>query len=415
MTWYDRLQTNLIMTSPTGIVFTADWKGDPREMDKKVGIFEYPGIPGAYTQDLDVRAVRYSLTFYFEGADHDLTAKDFFKACSERGHWTINHPTLGLFLGQLLKVREEIQPVESANITVFSTEWIEPITNRTLVSDVERASRIKEQGAVVLEAASVQFNDNVDISKPSLLTGFRSSVKSAVAIVSKSLSTVVSVVSTAADTVAKVNAEISSVHRAITENISDAALNVAALGGQLQALVTLPMLTSESIGVRLDHYSNLITNMFVTRSTNANDAATREVVVVSAIAAAANIVTDGDPKTREEAVSFIVKVNQMFADVMTGLDAAQTALTTSPIKRQFFTQSSSYNDCAILVGQVNDYLLRRLFDLATVRVITLERSRCPVEIAITENVDFDLFIESNNLSADDILLLPGGRQVVVYL
>ena len=60
-------------------------------------------------------------------------------------------------------------------------------------------------------------------------------------------------------------------------------------------------------------------------------------------------------------------------------------------------------------------ILRRSFDLAAVRYITLQSNRVPLEIALTEGMDLDLFISANQLKGDDILLLPAGRRVAVYL
>jgi hypothetical protein len=62
------------------------------------------------------------------------------------------------------------------------------------------------------------------------------------------------------------------------------------------------------------------------------------------------------------------------------------------------------------------------FDLKTEKRFTLEKERSPVEITITEYGEFgendenlELFINSNNLKADEIYLLPAGKEIVVYV
>ncbi len=53
---------------------------------------------------------------------------------------------------------------------------------------------------------------------------------------------------------------------------------------------------------------------------------------------------------------------------------------------------------------------------------TLSRPRAPIEITISEYGELgpedsylDLFIASNHLRSDEVILLPAGREVVVYV
>jgi prophage DNA circulation protein len=402
MSWQDRLQPDITLISPTGEQFTAYWSGDPREVEKKLGIFEYPLVAGAIVQDLDVRATRWPLSFAFEGEDHDLTAGRFFAACKQRGPWRIYHPVHGLVTLYPLFVQEDIQPVESSNVTAIKSDWIEPIGGFTGRSSAQRAAVVRERVFRLQDTAAGQF---AAVARPDRLAQFRAAVTGAQTTIRNTLKPLT-------QTVAEVNAAVESVHRGVTETITDASLNVLALGGQIQTLVTLPAMTVESIGVRLDHYSGLLAGMLSGLGTDVNDLATGELTVTAVLAAAATIITDGDPATREEALIHLETVGRMFTELTAGLDAGQT---DTRIDERYFSQSVSFNDAALLVAAVSDLLLRQLFDLAAARRITLQRHRCPVEIALTEGVDLDLFIASNGLTGEEILLLPAGREVVVYL
>ena len=127
MTWIDRLSPTIDLTSPDGNIFDALWRNGPRSLTKKLGIFEFPGVKGAVVQDLDVGPTRWPLVIFFDGEDNDKEGTRFFKACKERGLWTIIHPVKGSLELQLISATELIDPVESGNITRFETEWIEPI------------------------------------------------------------------------------------------------------------------------------------------------------------------------------------------------------------------------------------------------------------------------------------------------
>lgn len=404
MSWSDRLQPEIVLTSPNGATFNAKWRGDSRDLEKKIGIFEYPGFNGAVIQDLDARATRWPLTFFFEGDDHDVTAGQFFTACKENGSWWVDHPVLGALDLYLLYVQQDVQPIDSANVTVIKTEWIEPVDGFIGRSSTERQAEVVQRVFKLQEAAAGQF---AAVAKPSKLAQFRNAV-------TKVQSAVYNTLRPLTRTVAEVNAAIESIHRGITTTIADTGLSLLALGGQLQALTTLPAMTGESAEVRLEYYATLVADM-VGVGSDSNALATRELIATSSLSAAATVAAGADLTTREQAIEQMAAINTLFATLTADLDAGQAAYSGVRLDDRYFSQSTSFVEASLLVAAVNDLLLRRLFDLSAARHIVLQRNRTPVEIAITEGVDLDLFISSNHLSGNDVLLLPSGREVVVYL
>lgn len=161
MSWRDRLVPNIVFVSPDGNQFTAYWKSSPRTKDKKIGIHEFPRVAGNIVQDLDANSDRYSLTFYFEGADHDLEAQAFWAAFNERGVWDVIHPVHGFMQLQPLSITENDDPVDSGNITEFNSEWIEPIDEITLTSAREQAAKVDALSDETNGASAEQFDDEV--------------------------------------------------------------------------------------------------------------------------------------------------------------------------------------------------------------------------------------------------------------
>ena len=106
MTWKDRIQPSVKLTSPSGLEFTASWVGNDRTFQRKLGIFDYPGLNGVYVQDLGTSGVTYPLTLMFTGEDNDIEASRFFAACGNPGLWKIQHPTKGALNLQLVQVRK---------------------------------------------------------------------------------------------------------------------------------------------------------------------------------------------------------------------------------------------------------------------------------------------------------------------
>lgn len=416
MTWRDRLRTEIALTSPSGQQFAAAWAGNPRTVEKRLGIFDYPKIPGAIVQDLDVGADLYPLSFYFEGEDHDLEAERFFTACKERGTWTVNHPVKGQKVLQLITVTEEVQPVSSGNMTLINSEWIEPRNVTAAASATQLAAAVVAQAETLQEVAAGQLAAVVELDTPSKITAFKNAITAAVTRVNTTLAPL-------RQLSADVQAAALSVHRGITSGLDAAALDVLSLGGQIQTLVTLPGDAVADISTRLEYYSGLISAMVgiepdTPSEGGINAAAVQELVLTSALVTMATATTEGDLSSREEAVSYLEQAAAAFTDITDTLDASQALYQDNALDLQYFSQSQSFNDGAVLVGQVTALLLRKSFDLAAAKRFTLKRGRAPVEIAATEYGDLDhldFFISSNRLKGTDILLLPAGREVVVYL
>lgn len=425
MTWRDRLRPEITLTSPTGLLFIAFWIGNERTLEKKLGIFEYPKVQGAVVQDLDVGGARYPLTFYFEGANHDIDAGWFFDACKERGTWKVVHPVRGELTLQLMTVSEVIQPITSGNITELKTEWIEPIVDNILSSVVELEADIESKAKDLQNSSKDQFRAIVELDKPSKITQLKTSIDKAVAKID-------AVLIPLTKQSAEINAIFLSVKRGISQGLDDDPLDVLSLAGQLSALVTIPsgvlgfIETVDSViatGARLNTYKALIETIIedsvgAATSVNINSVAVQELVLVSAVSAVNQIAIDGDLESREQAVEIIESIGTSFIDVTDALDQTQDLYKDNAIDDQYFSQSQSFNSAAILTGQTTTVLLRKSFDLAVAKRFILSSNRAPVEISATEyqSLDrLDFFISSNKLKGDDILLLPAGREVVVYL
>jgi hypothetical protein len=416
MTWRDRVQTEITLLSPSGQQFSAAWSGNARTVEKRLGVFEFPNLPGARVQDMGVGADSYPLNFAFEGADHDLEGERFFTACKETGTWTINHPVKGVKVLQLIKVTEEVQPVTSGNITAIATEWIEPTTDTLTASVTQLADAIRTQSAALQEVAADQLAAVVELDTPSKITAFKNALEKAAAAIDKALAPL-------RQQLATVNAAATSVKRGITSGLNAVALDVLSLGGQIQTMVTLPGMAVEDMGVRFDYYQALISDMMgvapeTDEESGINTAAVQEIVLTSALVALADAVVTGDLTSREDAIGFLEATGAAFVGITETLDKSQALYLDNAIDAQYFSQSQSFNDAALLVGQISALLLRKSFDLAAAKRFTLRRPRAPVEISATEYGDLDhldFFISSNGLKGGEILLLPAGREIVVYL
>lgn len=421
MTWQDRLGEELVMMSPTGIEFIAYWKGGSRSMEKAVGIFKFPKIQGALVQDLDVGAVKYPLTFWFSGPNHDVISAAFFEACRERGKWVIYHPVRGSLWLQLISVSEDMEPVDSGNMTQITTEWIEPMDSKFTLSMSQIAAEIDEQIAEALDDGLNDFEDDIDDEEPGLLDQIRKTISDVVTKVHEVLDPI-------SKTLSDVYAQCTAVYTSINSAIRSVTMSITSMGKLVQNLIMFPIEATNSTLHTIESCSGMIAKMVSftpgssslrnkrTIKAGINTLAIQQLVMTASVCAMSRaIVSATDITNRDDALFFIDTLDEQFNLVVSTLDAGQALYASSPIGSRYFTMSKSYDSLTILMMLTKRLLLQRLFDLSVAKRFTLQTARCPVEIAITENVDLDMFIASNHLKGEEILLLPVGREVVVYL
>jgi prophage DNA circulation protein len=419
--WRSRLRPEIKLTSPDGQTFTASWQGNDIEGAKRVGVFEYPLVDGAVTQDLGAGALSWPLTLFFEGDTHDTQARDFARIfLAQRGLWKVVHPQYGTLTLQALTVKLSADPTQSANVSKVETSWIEPASADIQASTSELGAQVSAQVDVVNAATGAQFADQAD------LTDAEGSASVADA-ATKGLGQVqASPLAILAAQEAEVQSAFDAAYTSAMAALALTPMDLVAATAGMQNLMQLPALIRADLGAKITAYTALaqgIVESFVPGTDVAalNGVAVSELFLTSALTGVAMSVSISEPATREQAIQAITDITALFATVTAALDAAQTATAGNTSDAQYFSHSKTYADLARLLGLAVAFLLRLSFDLKIAKRFTLSSPRAPIEITITEygelgeeDVNLDFFIASNHLQGDDIILLSAGREVVVY-
>lgn len=447
--WDERLRKTIDFVSPEGNQFSAYWRGSPRTTPKKLGIFSFPKVDGNIVQDLGTESAIYDLTFWFEGVNNDLEARAFFAALKERGQWSITHPVHGFIGLQPMTVTQYDEPVENGNITRFESTWIEPIDPETLKTSRELAGIIDSQANQLNLNAVEQFAANVNAATEAL----KETIAQATQLIENASERTIGPIASIVDSV---DSAFLAVQDGIRATLNATVLEVRSLAGQIQQLIQLPLLAVNDIRARLTSYSGLTDEFFDTlpggpnsiiRPTELNQRAinsiaTTEVSLMAVVSSLGQIVTTGvfQPTgqqlplgtsaqlittppiaSRIDAVALSQEIVGIFEDMTAQLDAIQESFEAVSVDRQYFSQSSSYSDAALLVNLITQYLLIVAYDLQVEKRFTLDSPRTPIDIVISEygelgenDRNLDIFIVSNGLKGNDILMLPAGREVLIY-
>ncbi len=420
MSWLTRLAGSIILTSPDGNVFEALWRSNERSLEKKLSIKNYPKVKGTHIDDLDVGSWTYPLTIFLHGADHDIEAERFAKSLEERGRWDIVHPTKGALNLQLVSATETVDPVENGNRTIFNTEWIDPISPAVTISTPQLANQVLIQTDVVNELSSEQFNNNIVQNTASEINAIQETTNKLTAKIEKNLSPLY-------ENVSELNAQITTIISGIQDAVSQTTIDVVGLAGQIQTFAQLPVLAVDDITARLNAYGGLILDTLGlapsdTDTEAKNSMAIIELTLASTIVAMAQTGTTGTLATRSQAVESAESISDKFIEITDGLDNIQKGFVDKNIDEQYFSQTLTFSASYTIAAQSIKFLLLASYDLAIEKRFVLERPRSPIEIAITEygglgenDSNVDLFLKSNELKDNDIIVLPAGREVVVYV
>lgn len=427
MSYLDRLQPFVTLTSPKGNVFTPEWKGDKITGAKKVARFEYPNTDGTVVQDLGLKGFDWPMTLYFADgtSDNDTEAWRFLSALSEKGSdgraiWTVVHPVYGSRSLQPLQFELGADPTESGGLTVVTTSWIEPILTAASPSSGEYAGAADAQGAAMNATATAQAVANTDQTTMDKIAAARNAWSMGIGAIQGAINTA--------------NAAVANIQAAIQSYLVQPFLDVASIAGQFQQLMATPGLLIGDLYSKVTSFGTMMTATLGngangqggtdTSPAGKNAVAAQEAMSLAILYGIEQAITNGTLTTRAQAVQAISDLTTWLAYMRNALDTAQAAFSGARLDLQYFSQSKGYADGLATVAYLQRYLQSKIFDLAATKVYTLQTGRATLEIAMSEygvqgqawdDVLYDKFIAANNLHGSQILWLPAGTKVTVYL
>lgn len=427
--WRERIgDATISFTSPeTSTQFSAKWIDSRKSGDKRLGLFDYPNIQGTVAQDLKASSNRFSISFRFDDyANNDLQARDFYAvAARECGQWTVIHPVYGQLGLQLVSIEENKRASEGGSTTI-SSEWLETIDADKLQTMRELAGLVDGQCSVVQLDSIEQFVADCDATGRK----WRSTIESTVAGIQRAVDYALSPLFASEDLV---SSAMLSTALLIQGSLDAVLLPLNELAGQLQDLVNIPLLARQDTTARFRQYGLLqealsslapggfasITPTWATAQEQINAAATTELARSSALVALSQIVlTATTIQTRGQALDLAQQIADSYLATIEELDAQQTALEDQPIATRYIAARTTYNDLIKLLGLTLLYLQGLVSELKIERRITLDRPRAVAELCISEfhSLDqYDEIVAANKLKGAEILMLPAGKEIVLYV
>ncbi len=411
MSWSDRLQI-AAYTSPSGSRFEFEYENVSIESDKKTSEFLFPERDGAFIQDLGRGGRRFPSIFFFSGEDYDIISDLFLEALEEKGIGKLEHPKYGtravVPTGTITR-RDDL--VTRSNQAAFNITFSETIENITFPESVENQETIIRESVNNFETeAAAQFANDIEIVTASESIDIQNEL-------GEQLTETDNALNALAQTDEETFTAYQTVKVSYENNIPNILTDPITIGQQGIILQRIPGTIKGRFETKLDAYSGIINtiasqiyeplsisfiprNKFFISLKNA----------YTAIVALSESMLTTIFNTRPEAI----KASEGILDLYNFLQDWQDDNIAS---MEVIDTGESYDNMTQVISQSVSYLIALSFDLPVERRVILGEDRNMVEFIAEIYGDLeklDFFIQTNNLNADEMEILPIGRSVVFY-
>lgn len=440
MTYVDRLQT-ASYESPNGDEFTFSYDTVTREANHRIGSFEFSGVNGTLHQDKGTSGEIYPLVMYFHGQNYDVIADRFLEATKQTGAGFLNHPRWGRRRIQILTVSQAENLSQRGGQAVFNVSFQEtlerefPKTGKTTqqtittLSDNFRTNAINnfvdqvdattlqdglalEQDMIVSANLVRNFLSSVASSDPDIFAEFTENINDIINNASiyvdapiEYANRIVNAVLIVADVPGRITSKLQG-YKATVDTLIAKVPTGASIKIKNAFLIDEIVTTSSVVGASTGINSAFDNTSKISR----NDKGRATITVPNA---------DDGFQTRGEVLSAVVYIQDNANDVINYLDSGQVLFQDNTLSESYIQTVQSYVPSWQVASAVIKSGLDLSFSLPIKRVKTIEKSRTILDLCseFYKNVDdstLDYFILTNNLTGDDIILVPKGTEAVYY-
>ena len=466
MAWQDKT-LEAKYTSPSGNEFPFHYEKVSRETNLKTGIFEFPDRDGAHVQHQGAGAKSFPLVCIFSGPDCMDKADAFEAALFERDVAELQHPVYGIIkvipTGNIKREDDLVSALNESHVTVTFTETI---TGDATPMETVSLDEIEATYDEVLESAAADFAENISVDTVADELTLRSTLATEAQLIGDNMIPIVETNTAALGKFKEMMGELKSGINTLKSKITAAknmarktesfvvkGLNVARM---ILNIMKLPSKIFVNITEKIKGYSLLVTAIikqfrndpFGTKNI-ANAYHSTNLVLTGCIASIASGAAvsvarsatkpDKTRTNRSPAISSApsgdVAGEGTAGNRVAGMsreDSVQIVdnlLSMLELTKQFQdskleknmvvdSNSSTYLLLNKLVYSCVQLIMNVSLSLPMRRTIALNQDRQIIELVceLYGSVDYiDKFIADNDLSADELEVLPMGREVTYHV
>ena len=424
--WFGRLK-KASYTSPSGQTVPFEFADLQDSVEKKTTAFESAVGNGTYIQDSGRTSGRFPMVVAVTGNDYDMKAQAFMSALLERGEGILNHPIYGkITVVPFGEISRADNLVSGAGQAIFTVAFYE-----TTGLQIGGGGGVPQLYDSFLDASAVDFSDKLNLGDAADKANFVTKFK---AIVQKTKDVMMKI----SDGQALLQKSVEAIGDSINRGVDLMVGQPLMLARQTQVLIGEPARQAKLIKARIEAYKDLAAQIFEQtfgadkheKTADKNNFHLSKLVSANVVAAAAlsasnNIhtvprtetttSTVSELQTRSDLINTAIALQTMLDDYQAWHDAGYVAVEEDTVNESATDTGDGLTELSALISAAMAETIAASFNALTEYRTVLDSDRTPLDLAFEFGTDFNFFCQSNNLSGDEIFIIPRGREVVRYL
>lgn len=411
--------------SPSGQVVPFDFADLEEAFEKKTTAFESANADGTYVQDRGKTSGRFPMAVAIAGDNYDQRANAFMAALLERGEGTLNHPLHGpITVVPFGEIARADNLVSGAGQALFTVTFYE-----TTGLQIGGSGGVPQLFDSFCNASAVDFADKVNVKDASDFANF---VTKAKAIIKK----VKAVMLKISDGQALLQKTVEGIGDSMNRGIDLLVGQPLMLARQTQILLGEPARQAKSMKAKLAGYGDLASQLFEQvfgesaheKTADKNNFHLAKLNAGSAVAASAlsvhatikapaqtNAELLPEVRTRAGLVRAAIQLQESLDAYQEWHDASYTALAEAEVNVSATDTGDGQGELVNLITAAMSEAIQASFGAVTEYRFILDRDRTPLDLAFEYDTDFNFFCASNDLSGDELFIIPKGTEIVRYL
>lgn len=385
---------------------------------------------GANILPFGANAEQFPVSCVFFGENHDIEAGEFYKLLKEDGVGLLQLPYGDEKLVTVDKVSKKYNIVKGRNITTIKVIFIE---ETQILSEGDRLyikTRLNDLASTASESIAEFFSDKLDINTAGDKNSILSSFNNGITKINSTLKPLVA-------NTKKVVTEFTAVYSNIESNIDEVVSQPLLLAQQVMRLKEIPARIIGKFSETKNAYETLFTASLpdfftiggmLTREKK-NDVVNAMLFSGASIIGMADALVNVDYTTKSEAIGAIDVILDNYKTFVDYFDTAQNEFEAVCVLNKQFIQDES------VTADINKYIesvvgtlieisqdLKREFEFELDKdttILNIATEYYPEEIKKNEQEGsqdiLEYIISNNKLKNDEILLLPKGKIIKVYI
>jgi hypothetical protein len=430
MSWESDFKGKFIITTGDGKVYFPLWKNNAvKEITYNIAQFDFPNIKGSLVNRSMPQARQFSIEIYFQGEDNLTVAQNFETSANDSRAWTISHPIFGLILCQPVGLKFDYSGYNVTAITgsILETLGSDGLKTTIIPYDQIKANKLSNDDLQALSFGTSQFNPKIKpVNAPSVTTqkGLLKKINQGIYDIGKKQ---LKLTEDAGEYLNKFTAA----NAAVDNLISQPQFAIRAI----QELVNFPAEMVTSVKIRLNVLQSQF-NYLATQVTSASSRiekvyyeifgnctiSTMDTAAITSYDKANQLVTSGelpDYGTRSDVLSVIGKLQEVYNQYLSSLDALQTDNGGSV--DSYIPNSDTLSG----VDELMNYTIQNLYTIALSskqeRTLILDKDSNLILLAHRlyglkpDDSTIDTLMKNNNICLNEIMQIRKGRSLVYYI